>query len=548
MILDPHIAAAAEVLEARVTGQPWAVRDPVASFTTVGPDGRHHEFQERLIQSVANRIEVLGLGGNRMGKTRVGAALAGALAQCRGKLAGIKLPPVSRPSVGVVFTEGWKQQIESTQQTILEMLGDWPHVVRYSSQVPLGAQLVLVKPDGWGSDDERTWSRIWFHVRGDGKGTSIEGINPDWGWADEPPSPWDWREFRMRSRGNVMPLRWITMTPKWVEDWEPILRDFDGCEHQPSGGRLLLRASVYENPFLTADHIQEREQAVKGDEHERARLYGEPVDVTGDCPFPGPALDRWAAQCKPPKLVEVLDVLNERETPTGVVREKHAATYEIYRPSNGLLGASYCNVDPSLGINDGKHDPGGIHIYDREALKDMQARFKGFLPPFALGFLAGLMCRAYPNTPIKVENNDGFWIAVMRGARAAGHTEFSWTTRENRLTGQIEPVAGWRTNEHNRAMFIGEILSAMADGRLPTRSAGVVQTLRRVQRVRGNSRRAEGPGDEDMILLGEWLYSAPALGEWTRAPVSEFSLILQKQVGDTFTVPQTEDPDEGWWR
>ncbi len=241
-------------------------------------------------------------------------------------------------------------------------------------------------------------------------------------------------------------------------------------------------------------------------------------------------------------------MLNERETVSGVLREQHAAVYEVYAKGNGALGASYCNIDPSLGKDDGKHDPGGIHVYDREGLKRLQARFKGYLPPFALGYLAALMCRGYPNTPIKVERNDGFWIAVMRGARAAGHDEFAFTVKENRITGMIENEPGWRTDEHNRQRFIGEILTAMSDGRCPIQSRGAVQALRRVQRVRGNSKRAEGPGDEDMILLGEFLYSEPMLPAWTRPAMSEFSMMIQKEVGDRMTQPQVDDSDEGWWR
>lgn len=542
--MNVGIAAAASVLE----GRAWA--DPVEKFTTIGRDGRRHGFQELLIQSVAGRVEVLGLGANRCGKTRVGAALAVALARCRHELGGFELPPVNRPSVGVIFTEGWKQQIESTQQTILEMLGSWPHVVRYSSQVPLGAVLILVKPDGWHDDDERTWSRIWFHVKGDGKGTSVEGINPDWGWADEPPSIHDWREFRMRSRDNVMPLRWITMTPKWVEDWEPILRDFDGCEHRPHGGRLLIRASVYDNPFLSQEHIAAREQAAQGDEHIRARLWGEPVDISGACPFPSPYLDRWAAQCVAPRTIDV-DVLDEREAPEGVVRDQHIATYEVYRAATSRLGAFYANIDPSLGINDGKHDPGGIHVYDREAPLDQVGRFKGFLPPFALGYLAARMLREHwlgDQTPVKVENNDGYWIAVVRGLRAAGHNNIAFSTRENRLTGVIENVAGWHTTTQNRQMFIGEIQSAMLAGRFPTKSKGVVDSLRRVKRLEGRSERIEGPQDEDMILLGEWLYTQPTLGQYVRPQKSEITLIIEQAVGRSMTQPQGPVDDQGWWR
>ena len=40
---------------------------------------------------------------------------------------------------------------------MLEMLGDWPHEVRWSPQVPLGAVLILVKPEGWGNDDPMTF-------------------------------------------------------------------------------------------------------------------------------------------------------------------------------------------------------------------------------------------------------------------------------------------------------------------------------------------------------------------------------------------------------
>ena len=539
--------AAVGVAAAVLQGIAWA--DPLERFTTVAPDGRRHEFQERLIQNVANRIEVLGLGANRCGKTRVGAALAVALARCRRELAGIALPATSIPSVGVVFTEGWKQQIESTQQTILDVLGNWPHVVRYSSQVPMGAVLILVRPEGWPNDDERTWSRIWFHVKGDGKGTSVEGMNPDWGWADEPPSIHDWQEFRMRSRDNVMPLRWITMTPKWVEDWEPILKDFDGCEHQPHGGRLMLRASVYDNPFLTQEHIELRVQAAQGDEHIRARLFGEPVDISGSCPFPSSYLDRWAAQCENPKTFDV-DVLDEREAPEGVVRDKHVATYEVYR-SASVLGGCYANIDPSLGIADGKHDPGGIHVYDREPPFDMMGRFKGFLPPFALGYLCGRMLRDHwlgDQTPVKVENNDGYWIAVVRGLRASGHHNIAFSTRENRRTGILENVAGWRTDMHNRAMFIGEIQSSMLEGRFPTKSKGVVDSLRRVKRLEGRAERIEGPQDEDMILLGEWLYSQPTMAQHVRPQKSEVSMIIQQQFGRTLTQPESAESDLGWWR
>lgn len=508
--------------------------DPVAGFTTVAPDGTEYEQQRRLLQNVLAGIECFFCGGNQIGKTTIIAYLWAALAQGKRYFCGMELPFFRQPSVWWILCQTREQQVESTQAKLLEALGDWPHEIKYATGFPDAAVLIRVKPIG-GPDDPRRWSKIWFHVEGSAKNT-LPGGRIDGAWADEPPVMARWREVRFRGKNNRLFLLVITATPISSKLWRPLKRDFDGCDNEPSGGRLRIVATVFDNPFMSATHRAQLLERAKNDPHEAARIYGTYVDETGSCPFRREHLDRWRARCRDPELIEE-QVMMEQETPEGriyiPVMVKWEKFYDI-EPDE----VCYCPIDPSLGIRDPAHDPGGIHIYSRVRPR-LVGRYHDYLEPYALGQLAGLMMlhlKKWEEGEIDVEMNDGMGDSVIRGARSVGHSKFQFDLHDNQTTGIVDTRIGWRTTPSNRGLFIGAAQRVVSNDEVLCHSESLVSNLgavivNRFYRIEA----VEGEHDEDMILLGRFAYISQLKGV-PKVRIPTFEEQFMAQVGQRVTI------------
>lgn len=542
--VDPAVVALATAAQNDLLRQ-----DPLATFTVTGPDGTLCEYQKAALEHLAAGHEVFLCGGNQIGKTILFGAFFVACAQGRPSVAGVRLPIFKQPSVFFVLCHTREQQIEATQATILQHLGDWPHRVVPSRQFPDAAQLIRIKPIG-GSNDPKRWSKLWFHVEGSGKAT-LPGGRLDGGWADEPPWIRLWREIRFRGRDVGTFVTGISATPLEAKTWRPIKKDFEGCDGKVVDGRIRIIGSVMDNPFLSAEKKLELVKKAKNDVHEMARLYGAYVDETGSNPFDrieGRPLDRWIIRSKPGQMVS-RQVWVEVERHDGTRRFPLVLTYEQWWPREEDE-TYYALADPSLGIDDGKHDPAGLHVYARRRPR-LVARWVGYVPPWGLGWFGALMCRDYPDEDgleayFDIEDPDGIGAKVVSGARAAGHTHFAYEVHEDRITGIVSTKLGWKTTTANRGAFIGAVQETLMEDSVVVLSRGVCDTLKSV--IVDSSGRAEGEEhDEDMILLGRFAHMARVLG--VPPPVSrqpKFERLLVQELGEGFAFPRPAEPAEDW--
>lgn len=507
--------------------------DPLNFFTIVAPDGRVHTGQKRLIEYVASGLETYARTPNKGGKTLPGGALAVSLAQGRPELCGIKLP-IIKPSVGAILSRGWQDQIEASQAAVLAMLGGWPYKPYQNRQVPQALTLILVKPIG-GSDDEKTWSRIWFHVN------RIPGSRLDWIWADEPPDMEAWREARNRSKANRIFLSWITATPIKRPEWEPLKRDFEFAQGHPVAGRIEIRWGLRDNVFLSEEDIQRQYEKNRGDPEAAARLEGEYVDSSGQCPFPAEMLDRVRQGCRDPEFI-TKQIFTEQESRDGRYSFPVYATYEQYYPieEDELY---YLDIDPALGIRDPDHDPTGTHLYSLIKPR-LVCRFHDYLQPYATGWLGGLICkdvRMSEAAYLDCEMNR-YGETVIRGARDAGHEKFMFEMHEDRITGQISDRIGWTTGPTNRGVMIGGVQRILQDQSVIIRSRGWVDSLAAV-RIQPSGKE-EGDGDEDMILSGRFAHIAPLLGTQVAPLPRGFRGVIERELGRRIELPDDQVPDE----
>lgn len=485
------------------------LQNPLESFSFKGPDGRVHEKQLEFVGHVLAGHEIALSGANQSGKTQIGAALVVSLAEGRDMLGNYKLPQMLEPPVFWVLTQTYKQQVESTQKAILKWLGDWPHKIRYVPGQPESIQLLYVKPRNQPSQDHHRWAKIWFHVQA--TGDSLPGGRIDGVWADEPPDIACWEEATARGRGPGYPFYlMITYTPIKRLEWEPLAERFKDCWGRLEHNRIRIQASVYDNPWNTPEYIEHLKNLWRGQWDYDARLLGAEVDDTGQCPFTNSdqlktAMTRWQSKVRAPRLEE-FTVFQDSKEPIRAQVECFFDPHDF--PEESWIGF----VDPSLGINDAKHDPGGIHVYSRLNPR-LFYRFHGFLEPVALGQLAGQLMQRCQGDPLDIEMNDNLGLQVMRGARDVGHDNFSVEMREDSTTGKMLTLYGWKTTRANRGGMIAAVQQLMLEDAVEIPSEGLISALRNVTVRPGG--RVESRGrhhDEDMILLGRFGLVSRGLG------------------------------------
>jgi hypothetical protein len=457
------------------------------------------------------------------------------------------LPKLRQPTVFWVLTQTYKQQVESTQSWIEKWIGTWPHKIRYAAGSPEAAQLILVKPIN-GSNNPKSWSRIWFHVQATGE--SLPGGRLDGVWGDEPPDIQCWEEATARGRGPGFPFfLWITYTPIKRLAWEPLKNRFEGTLNNLTQGRIRLHATIYDNPWFDQDYIDKLKDLWRGQWDFDARLMGAEVDDTGMCPFMQSdalrsGMSKWQSRVKAPELVEVplLSIPNEA---TGAVQSLRG-TFERYAasdPEERYIGF----VDPSLGTPSPDHDPGGFHQYARVRPR-LVDRFHGYLEPYALGYLAGKAMR-FPDDPLYIEMNDNLGIQVVRGAKAAGHKNFGVEFREDKLSGKIEEVLGWKTTTANRGGMFASVQQMLLEDSVIIESQGLLDGLRGVTvNAKGRIAAQGRKHDEDAILLGRFGIESSILGA---APRTQRMDSERQKLLERFGYkpqPAGNVGDDSWWR
>jgi hypothetical protein len=345
-------------------------------------------------------------------------------------------------------------------------------------------------------------------------------------WADEPPKKEVWDECRQRSTARHMLIRWITATPKEKQWWWWMPSDFFDCDDKPREGFVEIRSSMMDNQSLTKPVLAQKLAAASKDQRARAVVYGDYIDLKGECPFPPDKLEVWLARCKPPKMQEVTVAATRRtgEGDAEVLVRCRVEVFADYDPEESYIctidPATFLRLDPITGLVStdwtregssakGVPDPCGLHVYARRKPK-MVARFSGYSGAHGLGSLAVKMCRTYGNALLDTDLTGGHGEPAMRAILAAGYRNVNaWNTNATSPTASTQRL-GFTMTGAVRAQMISAIQQALLDDAVVVQSEAAVRSLMAVTYVitPGGNERAEasyGAKDEDMICLGRFL-------------------------------------------
>jgi len=483
--------------------------DPVKAF-------RFKSQAQRDFARALSRFRETALrSGNQAGKTTIGAFCFVAIARGCVELDGVQLPLLGAPNSGVVLCKGRAMAQESVIRAYLSAIGDWPHHVERNGN---NTEAIWVKPNRSKSDEWRDWSRIRFFVEG---GQSVAGMRLDWVHADEPPDWVMWQELRMRSKANRHFVRAITFTPIDKREWKPVRDDFKGAKW-PEGreGRVELTMSVFDNEALSPEHKKSIEQDSRGP-LQKAKLYGEYIDLTGTNPFDAAGLKKWEERC-------VAGAKHPWMTAKGVTIE-----VEVWdEPQNGA-NSEPCLVvcDPSAGIWDeaGEHDPCEMVVVGRKT-RDIKARFNGYIQANELGRLAAHYARLYGDALLVWERNSGYGEAFYLGVGNYGnvYVEHHRDARHLPLSERL----GWLTTATSRGTVIGALQKAVIEDGLRLYSMEAVTSLGDVV-IDRNGRIEAGAGchDEDMIVLGLAAHLLETMPYMDFAAERKGSDVLREQLG-----------------
>jgi len=444
---------------------------------------------------------------NKGAKTYNLAAYVLACLQKRRELDGVPLPQWQGPVVGLCLVLDHEQQKLSVQKHILKLLGKWPVKLTWKGQGILGE--VKIMPVN-GSDDMSTWSTLTIMSQKNQQ-TGV-GARADIVWADEPPNEMIWREVRKAADAGRRIIRPLGFTPTIRRQWAWI-RDEYGDTPRNTTKRITrdwaeCRWSLFDNTALSEAEVAKLLREYKRDALYDARVYGDYANEAGECPFDVDTIERMLLECVEPTIVQWRVPV---ESDDGVPHERIVIPVEVWEQPEP--GESYvCPIDPSAGIEDSRHDPAGLHIR-KIGSGHLVVLCVGAIRPYSLGVLAAGLARAYNNSVILPEVNDGFGMTVLTGIRDSRYGNIGHEMRE--LTdGKWAKEMGFRTTHASRAAMIGAIQGWLESYRAGVRyarcpSRKVLECLLDcVLDESGKPIAAPGAHDEDLILWGVGLRKA----------------------------------------
>ena len=471
--------------------------DPLASFRCTS------EVQRDYVRHQGH-CEIYLHSGNKFGKSTIGIAVDIACCQGRDELDGIPLPHVPLPARWGLFVPDYPSHVTSTQPIIEALLGDWPKRFERHGQVIVA---VRIKPIGWHSDDPSTWSLLKVYScenRRAGVGARLYGAH-----FDEPPPIEILREVRKAGEAStVFPLG-ITATPLKRSQWQPLRADYpDPAQNEGRivNGYLRLRGESFDNTALTERDKRELLRIYANDPLRDARLHGHEINTEGSSPFRRhyAELMQWLERCTDGEVGE-WDVTREVITADG--KELVTEVVEVEVHEERKPGHVYRVIpDPSLGIDDGEHDPCGLVVFDMTARIDVAA-YRGYIGEFGLGVLAAGLGRAYGEAMVDADVTGGYGSALLSGLRAAGYRRI--VNHASGRDGLERTHLGFTIDASTRAEFmsaINEALLASQAGHpfMRLRTRWVVSDLVDLVLKDGKPVTGSGMHDEGFICAGRF--------------------------------------------
>lgn len=470
----------------------------------------HHSSPQSIeaTRLLSDFDELYARAANKAGKTEWGVAATLAMLQKRPDLDGVPLPHWRGKIDAVCLVLDYNQQKLSVQQTVERLLGRWPHHARWKGDGILASLKIMPVS---GDADEGTWSTLTFMSQENRR--SGVGVRADIVLADEPPREPIFRELRKAAHAGRRIIRIIAATPTIRSQWAWLKEEYGDC---PRGGVRRhedwaeVRWGLHDNSALSAEEKAKLLREYRKDPIREARIWGDYVDASGDCPFDLPTL---YAMLEDETFVSEPDVrtweiTREVQTETGLERVKRQVAVEIWaRPRPGR--EYYLNVDPSRGIDSTRHDPGGILVCEM-GTGDVMALYNGYIGGFGLGILAAGLAQQYNRAIVDPETNGGWGEGVLRGLAEVGYGNIAHTRRITQ-PGKWEPNLGFTTSTATRPAFIQAVQDWQESYRLGApyarvRSRRIVQQLiDTILDEDGKAVAAPGLHDEFLILWGQSL-------------------------------------------
>lgn len=488
--------------------------------------------QEALIRRVAEGIDTLAHAAERAGKSRGGCLLDAAFVRGIGEIKTwegqpLRIPVLRPPVRGLIGVDSYKLGGASLMKTLRPLLGIYGR--DYTEHGGAEGCPALIKVRHELARDESQWSEIAVFPY---DGVLPRGMERDFVHADEPP-PIRWWEAASARVGAGRSLRlYITATPLDPRLWRPIFDLFpplgDENDNVVMDGSVRIRWALRDNKALPLKEVEALERRASKSAFRRAKLYGYPVTGVGGCPWPLDLLQELLNACVPPKRVEALSI--ERMA-SG---ERESAKLQIWEdPEEG--GAYYVVGDPAKGIDDGRHDPDGMQVWNRRT-KVLAARLSGYVGGWGLGNAMADMHYRYNEAICDPLTTGGYGEAVLQALRSRGVYHMVRDRVEIRPGEWQERVGTIETHEL-RGKIIGSIERAIDTGEMVCPSAEIVTCLMECIVDKGKVVAAPGSHDEDMICLGRAMLF---MGQWEAPEKSKpalkryepvFDKLLEKSLG-----------------
>ena len=416
-----------------------------------------------------------------------------------------------------VIVNSYDQARHSSVRAYLRVLGNWPHVIGYLDGARSGrVKTIRVKPDGWASDDPATWSEIMF-VSQEGMTEDdvkrVQGARIDSCHGDEAPMRRLWQEIRARQDAGRKIYLGIGYTPQVFAEWEWLLLSEEGfanCYGTPRNGRVRLQSSVEDNRAMSLVDLRDRLRKARGDLEFEARWNGEHVDVSAMCPFPHRPMDRLLSGCQGGRLDRY--VLRE---PSDDRPEIEYAEAVFERWFNPVIGHAYVLIgDPSRGIDDGKHDPCELQLWDwtepmlvgRFGARD---RTGGFLDEDAMALLADAIGREYNSALIDAEVTGGYGLQFFATLRRLQYPNLAHDDRTV-SPGVVRKEYGWVATQAANGEIVNAIIRGLSEGSFGLWSADVLRQWKDVRMGKDGStpgvKRGARHHRESMICAGRALH------------------------------------------